>query len=91
MTNVGFSQLKPLWFLAADSEYCVMKMFLTNQNRSERIARLVIALFLIPLPFTQCSAMYSKVVGVLGLILLFNALVGTCYIYRLFGINTCKV
>jgi hypothetical protein len=30
-------------------------------------------------------------VGSVGAILLFNALVGTCFIYRLFGANTCKV
>ncbi len=68
-----------------------MKLFLTNQNKAERIIRLIISLFLLPSFFIPEPSWYSTLVGSVGAILLFNALVGTCFIYRLFGANTCKV
>ena len=68
-----------------------MKLFLTNQNKAERITRFIISLFLLPSFFIPEPSWYSTLVGSVGAILLFNALVGTCFIYRLFGANTCKV
>ena len=68
-----------------------MKLFITNQNSSERIVRFIVSLFLLPTPFVLECTTYTMVLGILGGILLFNSLVGTCYIYRIFGISTCEV
>lgn len=68
-----------------------MKLFRTNQNKSERIARLIISLFLLPSFVVLEPSWYSTLLGTVGVILLFNAIVGTCFIYRLFGANTCQV
>ena len=69
-----------------------MKLFETNQNKAERIARFIVSLFLIPAPLIICScSIYAIILCVVGSILLFNALIGTCYIYRFFGVNTCDI
>ena len=68
-----------------------MKLFITNQNRSERIVRFIVSLFLLPTPFVLECTTYSMILGILGGILLFNSIVGTCYIYRVLGISTCII
>ena len=68
-----------------------MSLFTTNQNKSERIARLIISLFLLPAPFSLDYSNYGFLLGAVGIVLLFNALVGTCMIYKMFGVNTCKL
>ena len=67
-----------------------MDFFKPNQNNSERIARFVISLFLLPAPIILGTSNYALVLCGVGGILLFNSLVGTCVIYKVFGINTCK-
>ncbi|MDA8606732.1 DUF2892 domain-containing protein [Flavobacteriales bacterium] len=54
-----------------------MKLFLTNQNKAERIIRLITSLFLLPSFFIPAPPWYSTIVGSIGAILFFNALVGT--------------
>jgi hypothetical protein len=68
-----------------------MKLFTTNQNKAERFARFIVSLFLLPAPYLLEGLMYGNVLGAVGLILLFNAIAGTCYIYPLFGVDTCKI
>ena len=69
-----------------------MKLFKTNQNKAERVARFIVSLFLIPAPLIICScSIYAITLCALGGILLFNALIGTCFIYRFFGVNTCEI
>jgi hypothetical protein len=68
-----------------------MNLFTTNQNKSERIARFIISLFLLPAPFFLESSNYAIILGAVGAILLFNALIGTCMIYKMLGVNTCKL
>ena len=68
-----------------------MNLFVTNQNKSERILRFIISLFLLPATYFVGNSIYSLTLSVIGGILLFNAIVGTCFTYRLFGINTCKI
>ena len=68
-----------------------MKIFKTNQNKPERVLRLIVSLFLIPTPFILDISTYSILLSSVGGILLFNSLVGTCYIYRILGVDTCKV
>ena len=67
-----------------------MELFKPNQNKAERVLRFIVALFLIPAPLIQGRTSYSLILCAVGIILLFNALVGTCMIYKTFGINTCK-
>ena len=67
-----------------------MNIFITNQNKSERVSRFIISLILIPAPFVFNCNIYSVSQFSVGVILLFNALSGMCVIYRLFGANTCE-
>ena len=64
---------------------------ITNQNKPERVARFIIALFLIPAPFIYGQDMFSIIQLSVGCVLIFNALSGMCVIYRLVGANTCKI
>lgn len=61
-----------------------------NQNNSERVARFVISLFLLPAPIILGTSNYALLICGIGGVLLFNSVVGTCVIYKIFGINTCK-
>ena len=65
-------------------------MLKTNQNNAERILRFIVALFLVPAPLVIGSTLYSLLLCSVGVILLFNALVGTCMIYKILGVNTCN-
>tara|TARA_B100000700_G_scaffold167588_1_gene185106 strand:- start:153 stop:356 length:204 start_codon:yes stop_codon:yes gene_type:complete len=67
-----------------------MEMLKTNQNNAERILRFIVALFLVPAPLVIGSTLYSLLLCSVGVILLFNALVGTCMIYKILGVNTCN-
>tara|TARA_B100001250_G_scaffold17070_1_gene14853 strand:- start:1802 stop:2008 length:207 start_codon:yes stop_codon:yes gene_type:complete len=68
-----------------------MKIFLTNQNKSERFARFIISIFLLPAPLIYNYSSFSLVQFLIGAILVFNAFSGMCVIYRVFGTNTCKI
>lgn len=63
----------------------------TNQNKSERISRFIIALFLLPTPIIFGNNVFALIQASVGAILLFNAISGICAIYGIFGINTCIV
>lgn len=67
-----------------------MDFFKPNQNNSERVARFVISLFLLPAPIILGTSNYALLICGIGGVLLFNSVVGTCVIYKIFGINTCK-
>lgn len=67
-----------------------MKLLVINQNDSERIARFIISIFLIPAPFIYGYELFSVAQAVVGGILLFNSISGMCAIYRIFGANTCR-
>lgn len=66
-------------------------MFETNQNTPERILRLLVALVLLPAPLLVGISAYSVVAAVVGGILAFNAISGTCLTYRMFGVSTCRL
>jgi len=68
-----------------------MKIFKTNQNNAERVLRFIVALFLIPSPLIIGFTSYSLLLFGVGCILLFNAVIGTCMIYKVLGIDTCKI
>jgi len=67
-----------------------MKLLVTNQNKPERVLRLILALITLPSPLILGWTTYSYVMCAVGGILLFNSVVGTCYIYRVLGVNTFK-
>jgi hypothetical protein len=66
-------------------------MFETNQNKPERILRLLMALVLLPAPLLMGVTTYTIIAGGVGAILLFNAASGACMTYKMFGVNTCKL
>ena len=68
-----------------------MEMFKTNQNNAERVLRFIVAMFLVPAPLVLGFTTYAIVLCSVGAILLFNALVGTCMIYKLMGVDTCNI
>ena len=69
---------------------CHMKLLIKNQNNKDRLMRLIISLLLIPSPMIFGETKWTMFTGFIGLALLFNALSGNCYIYRIFGVSSCK-
>ena len=68
-----------------------MELFKKNQNNAERVLRFIVAMFLVPAPLVLGFTTYAIVLCSVGGILLFNALVGTCMIYRIMGVDTCNI
>ena len=68
-----------------------MKIFLKNQNKSERLMRLIVSLFLIPSPLIYDIDYFSIAQSIVGGVLLFNAVSGMCVIYRILNVNTCEI
>jgi len=68
-----------------------MTFIVTNQNKAERLVRLIVSIFLLPAPFIYQNNPFAIIQSIIGGILLFNAFSGMCIIYRFFGANTCKV
>ena len=68
-----------------------MKFIGTNQNKGERLVRLIVSIFLLPALFIYQNNPFAIIQSIIGGILLFNAFSGMCIIYRFFGANTCKV
>ena len=68
-----------------------MKIFKTNQNTPDRVLRFILAIFLISAPFVLEQTNYTYLICALGGTLLINALIETCYIYRILGIDTYKL
>jgi len=62
-----------------------------NQNKEERVIRFIVSVFLLPAPFIYQNNPFAITQSHIGGILLFNAFLGMCIIYRFFGANTCKV
>ena len=67
-----------------------MELFKTNQNKAERILRLIVSLFLIPAPIISGSSTYTFIICSVGAILLLNAITGACMIYKVFNVDTCQ-
>lgn len=67
-----------------------------NVGTIDRIARLVLGLVLLALPFATNIALFQSGVAtavavVAGLVLVATAGMRFCPMYRLFGIQTCKI
>ena len=65
-----------------------LAFFETSSNATS--PTIPLAVLLIPTPFIFEATAYTYVLCAVGGILLFNALVGVCVIYGIFGVNTCE-
>lgn len=64
----------------------------TNVGGTDKVVRFIIALAAAGLYFTgTVSGVLGYIVLAAGAIMLFTAVLGTCPLYSLFGINTCAV
>ena len=68
-----------------------MKFIVTNQNKAERLVRLVVSIFLLPAPFIYQNNPFAIIQSIISGILLFKAFSGMFIIFSFFGANTCKV
>jgi hypothetical protein len=72
-------------------------MFKTaNIGNFDRIARIVVGAILASLPYFYASDLWANPllrwgVPLVGLVLIVTALVRFCPLYRLIGVNTCKI
>ena len=67
-----------------------MKLFVKNQSNNERIIRLIIGLaFTASLAYELSNL--TIIIAITGGTLIFNAVSGNCYIYRILGYSTCPV
>ena len=68
------------------------KLMIKNQSSIDRMIRAIVAVVILANPF---DVAYDSVIGIIALtiagVLIFNAVSGNCYIYRVLGINTCPV
>jgi Protein of unknown function (DUF2892) len=70
---------------------------IANVGSFDRLARLVIGALLVAWPWLGHGMMMAtggplRWIGLIaGIVLIVTALLGTCPIYRLIGVNTCKV
>ena len=79
------------WYRLADRTTPDFSVFETNQNTPERILRFLVALVLLPAPLLAGVSAYTVIAAVVGAILAFNAVTGTCLTYRMFGVSTCRL
>jgi len=61
-----------------------------NISKPERWARAIVSLFLIPSAFVYGYKLFPLLQSFVGLIFIYNAVSGICWISRLFGIKTCE-
>ena len=68
------------------------KLMITNQSNTDRMIRAVVAVILLVVSYTSG---FDSTIGMMALavagVLVFNAISGNCFIYRVLGINTCPV
>ena len=63
------------------------KILPKNEHRVERVARVIIGLVLITLVFVGPKTLW----GLLGIVPLMTGLLGSCPVYTLLGVSTCKM
>ncbi len=68
-----------------------MKLFEKNVGGLDKVARLAFgALLLIVAYFLQADIVARSIVGLVGAIVLFTGISGSCLLYSLIGLNTAK-
>ncbi len=67
-------------------------MFKTNEANWDRSGRIVLGLFFLWLGFASGALMGGAAVAVevVGAVMLVTGFVGSCPLYRVFGLSTCK-
>jgi hypothetical protein len=69
-------------------------MFQKNESTPDRVIRLVVGAGLVVLSLAALGLTSGSVLGIIaavvGAVLLFTAVTGTCLLYKLFGMNTAK-
>lgn len=63
------------------------RILVTNEHPIERALRIVVGLAVLSLYFVGPQSAWA----LLGIIPLFTGIVGSCPLYTLFGISTCRV
>lgn len=66
-------------------------MFKKNVGTVDRSIRGIVGLVLLYLAFVTLAGGWAWVAGIVGVVMLGTAALGTCPPYALFGINTCKM
>jgi hypothetical protein len=68
-----------------------MKLFEKNVGGMDKTARLVLGPLLIVAGYLlPADALVRGIIALLGLVLLFTGVMGTCLLYSLIGVNTAK-
>jgi hypothetical protein len=67
-----------------------MSFFEKNVGKTDQIIRIILGL-LIMLSSLLLMPITNYIVALIGLILVLTGVFGTCGLYKVFGINTCKV
>jgi hypothetical protein len=69
-----------------------MDLIIVNQSDLDRRFRGAVAIFLLASNyFLDLSTGVSQAALIVAAILLFNAISGNCYIYRMFGYSSCPI
>ena len=66
-------------------------MFAKNVGSADRMIRAIVGIVLLALAFTSLAGLWAWVAGIVGVVMLGTAALGTCPPYALLGINTCKM
>jgi hypothetical protein len=68
-----------------------MKLFEKNVGQIDKIVRLVVGVLLLAgAYFVQADMIVRGVLGLVGVVMLFTGIMGTCLLYSLVGVNTAK-
>ena len=62
-----------------------------NMGSTDRIIRSVVGVVLLILALTSLGGALAWIAGIVGVVMLATAAMGSCPPYALLGINTCKV
>lgn len=65
-------------------------MLKKNVGTTDRTIRGIVGVILLALAFTTLSGGWAWVAGIVGVVMLGTAALGTCPPYAMLGINTCK-
>tara|TARA_B100000963_G_C22599329_1_gene659471 strand:+ start:905 stop:1126 length:222 start_codon:yes stop_codon:yes gene_type:complete len=66
-------------------------LFSKNLSKVDRKIRFAVSFILIPFPLLFGFKTIPISISLLGIGLFFNAVIGVCFGYKMFGISTCKV
>jgi uncharacterized membrane protein HdeD (DUF308 family) len=63
-----------------------------NEGTTDRVVRVILGIILLYVGaiYMGLSGILSYIVVIVGLLLLVTGLIGFCYLYSVFGMNTCK-